>query len=183
MEFTPDPLIEAMTRGDAEPGGGTLAATTAALAAGLCQKLARRSRVCWSEAGGAEAQAETLARRLGDVLRANATAHERALAALDGRDASPLAEALARAAEMPLALAEACADVAALAETVAHRCEPGLRPDAATAALLAQAASTAAAHLVEVNLAVHADDRRAARARRTAAAARAAGSRALEDSP
>jgi formiminotetrahydrofolate cyclodeaminase len=75
------------------------------------------------------------------------------------------------AADAPLAIAEACADVSVLARELADRCDPALGPDLEAAARLAAGAARAAAHLVEVNLVVAEDDPRAVRAR-TAADAR-----------
>jgi formiminotetrahydrofolate cyclodeaminase len=70
---------------------------------------------------------------------------------------------------VPLAIAEACADVVVLARALADRLDPALGPDLETAALLAAGAARAAAHLVEINLAVGSDDERAVRARAAAA--------------
>jgi hypothetical protein len=58
--------------------------------------------------------------------------------------------------------------VAVLARALAERVDPALGPDFEAAALLAGGAAKAAAHLVEVNLAVGEDDERARRARRAA---------------
>jgi formiminotetrahydrofolate cyclodeaminase len=78
---------------------------------------------------------------------------------------------LDRASALPIEIAEACADVAALAGELARTAEPDAQPDAAVAAILAAAAAHAAVRLVEVNLAIGADDPRAARARAAASAA------------
>ena len=75
---------------------------------------------------------------------------------------------LDRASAIPLEIAEACADVAALAGELAETGEDDSRPDAAVAAVLAAAAAQAAVRLVEVNLAVGADDARVTRARAAA---------------
>src|SRR5437764_423545 len=85
-----------------------------------------------------------------------------------------LGRTLARAADAPLAIGETACDVALLAAQVADRGDEELRPEAATAALLAQAAARVAAHLVEINLASAPDDDRGRRVLdlvRTAAAA------------
>ena len=78
---------------------------------------------------------------------------------------------------MPLAIAEAAADVALLAAEVARAGRSELREDAAAAAMLAGGAARAAAHLVSINLASRPSDEAAARAA-VAAATAAAGSAA-----
>jgi len=80
--------------------------------------------------------------------------------------------ALARAADVPLAIAEAAAEVAVLARRVAADGRPALTGDALTGAELAAAAARAAARLVAIDLEHAPEDPRAARAR--AAAERAA---------
>jgi formiminotetrahydrofolate cyclodeaminase len=72
---------------------------------------------------------------------------------------------MARAAEVPLAIAEAGADAAYLAAWIADRGSAARRGDAVAAALLAEAGTRAAAALVSVNLAVTAGDDRAEHAR------------------
>ena len=86
----------------------------------------------------------------------------------DPRRDFAFARVLDRAAAAPLAIAEACADLAILARSIAERVNPAYGPDLEAAALLAGGAAKAAAHLVEVNLAVGEDDERARRARRAA---------------
>lgn len=130
------------------------------------------------EAGDATgaAQAESLATRLTRLADEDADALAAARAAFpdaephtpDPRKDFALGQVLDRAAAVPLAIAEACADVADLARTLAARLDPALGPDLEAAARLAGGAARAAAHLVEINLAVGADDERARRARRAA---------------
>ena len=76
---------------------------------------------------------------------------------------------------MPLAVAEAGAEVAKIAARLASDGNPNLRGDALTACLLAQAGVRAAAVLVALNLADDADPRR----ERAAALAAAVGDVAL----
>ena len=89
----------------------------------------------------------------------------------DRGDDFALGEALARAADLPLEIADHAENVSSLAAEAAARATPDLRADAAAAAALALGAAWAAAKLVEVNLAMHADDPRLARARQIAAGA------------
>lgn len=159
------------------PGGGAAAAVAAAMAASLVAMAARLSDD-WQESGGIVAQASSLADRLASLAETDADVYTESLITLDHRDEIPperrdyvLGEALARAAEAPLAIAEAAADVALLAAEAAERADPRLRPDAEVAAALAAAAAQAAARLVEVNLSTTRDDARVVDARTAAEAA------------
>jgi formiminotetrahydrofolate cyclodeaminase len=69
------------------------------------------------------------------------------------------------AAAVPLAIAEACADVALLARELAGQVDGGSAGDVEAAALLAAGAARSAAHLVEINLVVTPGDARLQRAR------------------
>jgi formiminotetrahydrofolate cyclodeaminase len=134
--------------------------------------MAARLSQGWPEARGAAAQAEALRLRVMPLAEQNADAYEEAVEALGGK-ASPTAgskdeaieDALARAAQVPLEIASAAADVSALAATVAEAGEPSLRPDAAIAASLCVAGARAAATLVEVNLGTTPEDQRLESAR------------------
>jgi formiminotetrahydrofolate cyclodeaminase len=128
--------------------------------------------------GTAAAQAVALRARLERLAAEDADALAAARSALasvaegppsDARDFE-LGRTLERAAAVPLEIAEASADVAALARDLAERIDPSLAPDLEAAARLASGVARAAAHLVEVNLVVGQADERAARARAAAAA-------------
>ena len=95
------------------------------------------------------------------------------------RDAA-IGEALSRAADVPLAIAEAALDVASLACELAERGNPNLRGDAATAVLLAEAAVRDLANLVEINLATREGDERVDRARELVEMGRRISRRVLE---
>jgi formiminotetrahydrofolate cyclodeaminase len=178
-------LLDAAASNDPTPGGGSLAAVTAALAAGLVAMAARNSQD-WSEAGGVAAQATTLRERLEALAPENDEAYERALAALyrpeeleEPRGDEVLGRLLERAAAIPLAIAEVAANVAELAAVVSEDGDPRTRGDAAAGAMLALGATRAAAHLVEINLGVRDLDERRVRATRFAADAAAASARTL----
>jgi formiminotetrahydrofolate cyclodeaminase len=157
-----------------------------ALAAGLVAKAARLSRSDWAEAGGAVAQAEALRARGTLLAETDAAVYEEALAVLHGardpghesRDGA-IADVLARAAEIPLQISYAAADVALLAADVAQAGDPEASADVAVAALLAEAAARSAHHLVAVNLATIPDDERVARGDQLVTTAAAAAKRAL----
>ena len=148
----------------------------------------RLSSSSWAGAAGAVAQAELLRGRLEQLARENARAYDEALGALrearheagaaDARDVA-LDAALTRAAELPLRISEAAADVAALAELAANEGDQSARADAAAAALLAHAGAAAAANLIAVNLTAGPDDPRALRAAQLADSARESALRVL----
>jgi methenyltetrahydrofolate cyclohydrolase len=164
------------------PGSGSVAALAVGMAAGLVEMVAR-SAPDWDEREGAAAQASCLRGRVERLAPLAAEAYEAALEAFApapdgrGRDAE-LGRKLGRAAEVPLRVAEAAADVAELAALAAERGDPRRRPDATVAALLADAGARAAAHLVAVNLAAVPGDERVERAAAAAAAAAKAAARA-----
>ena len=154
-------------------GGGPLAARVCASAAELLAAIARSSAESWPEARGMAAQAETLRARVSPLAELSAAAYRRALAA-DGDDYE-LGRAYASAAEPPLRIVEAAADVSALAAHIAAHGDPARRADAVSAGLVAAGCARAAAELVAVNLTVSANDERVLRAERLAeGAARAA---------
>jgi methenyltetrahydrofolate cyclohydrolase len=168
------------------PAGGSAAAIAVALGAGLTAMCARNSREGWADARGATAQAETLRARIEPLAQADAEAYENALAAFrlpellepEVRDAT-LGVALERAAAIPLAIAEVGADVTDLAANLAEYGNPAVRGDAIAGALLAEAGTRAAAHLVRVNLGATPEDVRVTRAEAIADAASRSVKRAL----
>jgi SWI/SNF-related matrix-associated actin-dependent regulator 1 of chromatin subfamily A len=169
------------------PGGGSAAALTVAFSAGLVAMAARGSEDSWADAGGVAAQALAIRERAAHLALADAEAWEEALAAL--RDAGPggdpgrdfaLEQKLEHAAALPLEIAELGADAAALAAHASELCEGAYRADAVAAAALAAGGARAAAHIVEVNLAVREGDARLARARASEEAAAAAAGSVLE---
>jgi formiminotetrahydrofolate cyclodeaminase len=172
------------------PGGGSVAAVVTAYAASLAAMAARFSTEQWEDAAGAVAQAEALRSRVLPLADEDASAYESYLRALhlprelepEVRDAA-IGEALSRAADVPLAIAESALDVASLAAELAERGSPNLRGDAATAALLAEAAVRATANLVEINLATREGDERVERARELVEMARRISRRVLEPAP
>ena len=95
--------------------------------------------------------------------------YEPVLAALRLSDEDPeradrLSAALSDAANAPLAVARAAAEVAALAQEAASLGSPHLLGDAHAGLLLAEAACQASAGLVAINLQPHPDDERRAEA-------------------
>ena len=160
------------------PGAGVVASGVIALAAGICEAIARSSLNNWDGATGAAVQAATVRARAEDRAAVNELTYEAARAALatvaapgqTGRDAT-LRAALIAAAEALLAIAASGADCAALAAEVSHNCEPALKPDAGCAAEFALAGARAAAALIDANLALLPGDERRERAQLIVAAA------------
>lgn len=179
-----DHFLDALEQPAPSPCGGTAAAASAAMAAALVTMVARGS-TSWSDGAGIAAQAKALRARLTALGAEDATAFAEALEAMRDRSGSSahrdfaLGEALLRAATVPLQIGEAAADVVELAALAAAEGSPALRPDAAAAAALAEAAVRAATHLVEINLAVVPGDRHSSHASQLSTAAAAARERAL----
>ena len=168
------------------PAGGSAAAITVAMAAGLVGMVARASKEYWDEAGGVVGQAETLRARVAPLAQADAEAYVGALTALRSRDEleeryrdQKLREALEHAAEIPLRIAEAGCDLACLAALLVENGNPEVRADAAAAAVLAEGGTRAAAKLVAVNLSALEDDPRIRHTDSLVAIAREASARAL----
>jgi formiminotetrahydrofolate cyclodeaminase len=186
LELSVRELLERLAAEDAAPAAGSVAALAVAMAAALISKVAKASPD-WPDAGAAVAQAERLRRRTAPLAQSDADAYEEALAALhlpeqlepEVRDMA-IGQVLNRAAEIPLVVAEAGADVACLAAEAADRGTPERRADAIAAALLAEAATRAAANLVAVNLTVTPEDERLLQARAVTELASAAARSALE---
>jgi hypothetical protein len=106
---------------DGEPeGAGALAARTLEQAVALIADAARSAAPGWEGSAGAAAQAQALGRRAVQLRDENTAAFRAAAQALAGTIPSDraatrdhlLGDALARAADVPLAIAEAAADAA-----------------------------------------------------------------------
>jgi methenyltetrahydrofolate cyclohydrolase len=173
FSLSAEELLDRFAHGTPVPGAGPAAAFVTAFAAALSAMAARSSFESWADAGAAVAQAESLRARAVRLAQEDAEALEGFLAVRradeehrpEARDFN-LVQALDRAAEIPLAIAEAACDIAQLAAHVADHCEGDVRADAASAAALAAGAASAAAHLVEVNLAMADGDMRVVSARK-----------------
>lgn len=178
-------FLDGLATRERAPGGGSAAALTVAFAAGLVVMVARSSRGVWEDAPGVAAQALTLQDRASALTHSDAEAWDEALAALRAAaDPTPaeadrngqrrdfeLEQKLERAAAVPLEIAEIGADTALLAAQAGKHGDLAYRADASAAAALAAGGARAAAHLVEVNLAIRVGDDRLARARASEAAA------------
>jgi methenyltetrahydrofolate cyclohydrolase len=179
------PFLEELATDKPAPGGGSVSAAVVAMAAGLVEKTALISPD-WDDAGGIAAQAQSLRRRALPLADEDAVVYGAVLEAMRTNRDKPaehrdfeLGQALSRAADVPLAIAEIGADVAQLAAVAADHGNPSLRGDAAAAAALAAAGARAAANLVEINLGTAPDDARIETARRAVEAAAGAAAAAL----
>jgi formiminotetrahydrofolate cyclodeaminase len=150
----------------AAPGAGAAAATAVALGAGLVAMSAGLSLRHLPEADRLAAQAQELQGRVkplgqrdaaayGEVLRARGRSQD------DPERAGAVREALFRAADVPLEIAELGVAVLELASDVVRRGNPNLTGDAVTGCLMAQAGVRSAALLVALNLGDSGDPRRA----------------------
>ena len=187
LDLRIDDFLDRLAAGGQAPGGGSAAALSVAFAAGLVAMVARCSRGSWEDATGVAAQGLAIKERAAQLARSDADAWQQASAAL--RDAGngqageahnrDLEQKLGRAAAVPLEIAELGADAAALAALVGEYCDGAYRADAAAAAALAAGGASAAAHLVQVNLAVQEGDERLKRARASEEAAAESAKRTL----
>ncbi|TML89079.1 MAG: cyclodeaminase/cyclohydrolase family protein [Actinobacteria bacterium] len=179
-------LLDRVAAPEPAPGGGSVLALVAALAAGILAMAARASADFWEDAGGVAAQAEMLRARAAPLAQVDAETYERALAVRDDhaeldeeRRDWEIGRAFAAAAEPPLQIARVAADIAELAQEVASRADQRLRPDALAAAALASAVARACAELVAVNLTATEDDPRVREAHSHAEAAQRAAATAF----
>lgn len=145
-------LLDALEKTAPSAAGGTAAAVVAAMAASLVVMVGRESPA-WADGAAAALGAATLRERLLALGAEDVQAFAAVLTASRESDSGALVEALIRASEVPLEIAERAADVAELASRAASGGKRPLRPDAEAAAVLAEAATRAASLLVRVNVA------------------------------
>jgi glutamate formiminotransferase/formiminotetrahydrofolate cyclodeaminase len=154
------------------PGGGSVVAHVGALAAALAQMVAgltvgkKKYAAVDAEMREMTVRTASLGSRLARLVDEDAHAYEAVSAAYqlpkepahaaEARRAS-IDRALIRAAEVPLATAQLCAEVAAVAEAGATRGNINAISDAGVAALLADAACRGAAYNVRINIAALSD--------------------------
>jgi len=155
------------------PGAGSALAVVASTAAAVLAMIARVS-----EQPGLAAQAEALRARTIPLAQLDADTYEAALLARDTTEGlTPeqrdwkIGRAFAEAAEPPLEIARAGADLAELAAVLADGGDPRVRADALAAGALAAAVVQGAGELVAVNLTAVEGDSRVAEARELSARA------------
>lgn len=138
-------LLDRLAARTPAPGGGAAAAWACALAAGLAEMAA-------GFAGDADGAARARALRADALVLAERDGEAYGAALAARREGGDVAAAMAAAAEPPLRIAEAAAEVAELAAALAVTGKASLVGDAMTGALLAEAAARAAARLAEMDL-------------------------------
>jgi formiminotetrahydrofolate cyclodeaminase len=171
-------VLDALASSEPTPGAGPAAALTCSVAASLVEMVSaieRRGEAADSHGAGARA-ASARALRVQALALADADMEAyRAVLAVRRTRGDPgyggrLRDALGDAADPPLAIAEAAAEVGRLAREAAEHARGGVRGEAAAAAALADAATAVCAAIVELNLAGAPDDPRLARVRELAGA-------------
>ncbi len=155
------------------PGAGAALGYAVAAAAAVVAMAARAS-----EAAGLAVQADALRERTASLAQIDVDTYAEALAARESTKELPsekrdweIGKAFARAAEAPLEIARAAADVAGLAAELARSGAPQVGPDVQAAAALAAGVARGAVALVAANLTALEDDPRVDEARRLAEAA------------
>ena len=167
LELSLGSFLDLVSSDEPAPAGGSVAATTTALAAGLCVKAARLSTSHMSDALDIVAAGESLRARAATLSQADADAY--GLVAKEmrrSREPDPqgrrraIAEALSHASDAPVQIVEIAAGVVAHAARIAEGGNPNLLGDVLTAALLGESGARSAAALVRINLeGVHDDER------------------------
>jgi len=158
-----EPFIEQLAAPTATPGGGSAAAASGAMAAGLTSMVATMSRTKKAYAQHEPQLSEAVARLGGlrEELKASIDADAESYnavmkaykAAKESTDGPMLVNAALREATcVPLGVAERAAEVAQIAESLRGITSPMMKSDLTTAVALAGAAVTGALANVEINL-------------------------------
>lgn len=153
-------LLDDVAHGGPGPAGGWSAATAVGLGAALVAMAARASGPDLVDSRLLARRADRLRLRAAELAEADVAAYREVLEAGSPRpmaDSAPwrarLSAALAEATDVPAAVADAGAEVTALAVRLAAGAPQRLRADAHTGAVLAEAGARAAAEIVAVNTA------------------------------
>ncbi|MGO9435986.1 MAG: glutamate formimidoyltransferase [Terracidiphilus sp.] len=158
-----EPFIEQLAAPTATPGGGSAAAASGAMAAGLAGMVASMSRGkkaylgYESQLSEAIAQLNMLREELKDAIDADAESYNEVRkaykAAKESADGSKLiATALQQATSIPLAVAEKVVEVGRIAKELKPITNPNMSSDLTTAIALANAALEGALANVQINL-------------------------------
>jgi glutamate formiminotransferase / formiminotetrahydrofolate cyclodeaminase len=158
-----EPFIEQLAAPTATPGGGSAAAASGAMAAGLAGMVASLSRgkkaylQYETQLSEAIARLSQLREELKSAIDADAESYNVVMkayrAAKESSDgAAAISDALKQATSVPLAVAEKVVEVAKLATKLKPITSPNMKSDLTTAIALAKAALEGALANVEVNL-------------------------------
>jgi glutamate formiminotransferase len=158
-----EPFVEQLAAPTATPGGGSAAAASGAMAAGLATMVASMSRGKKAylqyerELSEAIARLSQLREELKAAIDADAEsfnvvmkAYKQAKGSADGDKG--IEAALKQATSVPLGVAENAREVAGIAEKLGPMTNPNMKSDLTTAKALAQAAIQGALANVEINL-------------------------------
>jgi glutamate formiminotransferase/formiminotetrahydrofolate cyclodeaminase len=178
-----EPFVEQLAAPTATPGGGSAAAASGAMAAGLATMVAGMSRgkkayVQYErELSEAIARLSQLREELKAAIDADAASYDAVMkaykAAKQSADADGLIDAaLRQATSVPLGVAEGAREVAEVAEKLKPITNPNMKSDLTTAVALANAAIQGALANVEINLESLKDQAFAAEIRKRAEALR-----------
>lgn len=180
LELPLERFLEILAAREPVPGGGGAAAVSVALGAALAAMAARYSGSRLDDAGELASKADVLRATVQSLIEKDAAAYSRVLEIYRSDDRGGLSEALSAAADVPLSIAIAGAEVSELGVLIAEHGNPNLRGDAVTAVLLAESGACAAGLLVNLNLELaHIEDERRARSRDCVATAERARQRVL----
>jgi glutamate formiminotransferase/formiminotetrahydrofolate cyclodeaminase len=160
-----EPFIEQLAAPTAVPGGGSASAAAAAMAAGLAAMVAGMSRgkkayVAYdAELTEALARLGALREELKAAIDADAASYQAVVAAYKAQKtvtpeagALGVAKALRGATSIPLQVAVAAAEVAAVAESLGAKTNPRAASDLTVGIALARASAEGALANVEINL-------------------------------
>jgi glutamate formiminotransferase/formiminotetrahydrofolate cyclodeaminase len=158
-----EPFVEQLAAPTATPGGGSAAAASGAMAAGLATMVASMSRgkkaylQYEGELSKAIARLASLREELKAAIDGDAESYNAVMKAYKTAKASAGAEgiietALKQATSVPLGVAERAGEVAGIAEGLQPMTNPNMKSDLTTALALARAAIEGALANVEINL-------------------------------
>ncbi len=160
-----EPFIEQLAAPTAVPGGGSASAAAGAMAAGLAAMVAGMSRgkkayaVYDADLSSVMARLSVLREELKAAIDADAKSYEAVVSAYKAQKNVPpaegsraVADALRGAAEVPLHVAGAAAEVVTLVAELRPKTNPRMASDLTVANALAQAAAEGAMANVEINL-------------------------------
>ena len=161
-------LLDAFGAPTPTPGAGPAVAVLCAVAAALVEMVSGIATgdddAARTAALACRERAHELRLRALELAQSDVTAYEAVLAArrqAAGPDRTrAIRGALAAAADPPLAIAQLAAEIARLAADAGTRARGGVRGEAETAAILADAAVAACAPMLTLNLAGHPNDPR-----------------------
>src|SRR5213083_2602440 len=158
-----EPFVEQLAASTATPGGGSAAATSGAMAAGLATMVASMSRgkkayVQYEpELSDAIARLSQLREELKTAIDADANSYNAVMNAYKAAKSSAEGDglidaALKQATSVPLSVAERAKEVAEIADKLKPITNPNMKSDLTTASALARAAIEGALANVDINL-------------------------------